>query len=100
MKKKDTVEIPLLALRGLIIFPSMVTHLDVGRDKSVKALEEAMVKNEQILLVSQKEDGVDEPTPEDIYSVGTVVNVKQMIKLPNGTFRVLVEGLYRTEIIE
>ena len=100
MKKKDTVEISLLALRGLIIFPSMVTHLDVGRDKSVKALEEAMVKNEQILLVSQKEDGVDEPTPEDIYSVGTVVNVKQMIKLPNGTFRVLVEGLYRTEIIE
>src|SRR5699024_9645613 len=99
MKKKDTVEIPLLALRGLIIFPSMVTHLDVGRDKSVKALEEAMVKNEQILLVSQKEDGVDEPSPEDIYTVGTVVNVKQMIKLPNGTFRVLVEGLYRSEIV-
>ncbi|MBO8155909.1 MAG: endopeptidase La [Bacillaceae bacterium] len=93
-------QIPLLPLRGLLVYPSMVLHLDVGREKSVNALEEAMVDDNHILLAAQKEVGIDEPKTDDIYRVGTVANVKQMLKLPNGTIRVLVEGLYRAEIIE
>ncbi|WP_396266337.1 endopeptidase La [Halobacillus amylolyticus] len=76
----------------------MVLHLDVGRDKSVQALEQAMMDNNEVFLASQKEINIDEPTADDIYSVGTVATVKQMVKLPNGTNRVLVEGLYRASV--
>ena len=89
---------PLLPLRGLIVFPSMVLHLDVGRDKSIAALEKAMMDDQQILLAAQKKVSIDEPEPKDIYNVGTLAKVKQTLKLPNGTLRVLVEGLYRAEI--
>jgi ATP-dependent Lon protease len=89
---------PLLPLRGLLVYPSMVLHLDVGRDKSVKALEKAMVEENLILLASQEEVHIEEPKPEDIYMVGTVAKVRQMLKLPNGTIRVLVEGLHRAKI--
>ncbi|MUV39409.1 Endopeptidase La [Lentibacillus sp. JNUCC-1] len=91
-------ELPLLPLRGLLVFPSMVLHLDVGRDKSVAALEKAMLNDEQIFLTAQKQVELNEPGPEDLYQTGTVAKVNQMIKLPNGTKRVLVEGLYRAEI--
>ncbi|WP_176142554.1 endopeptidase La [Halobacillus hunanensis] len=91
-------QIPLLPLRGLLVYPSMVLHLDVGRDKSVQALEQAMMDDNEVFLVSQKEMNIDEPTAEDLYNVGTVATVKQMVKLPNGTNRVLVEGLYRASI--
>ncbi|MBP2000421.1 ATP-dependent Lon protease [Paenibacillus shirakamiensis] len=91
---------PLLPLRGLLVYPSMVLHLDVGRDKSVKALEKAMVDDNLILLCSQSEVNIEEPTQEDIFRIGTVAKVRQMLKLPNGTIRVLVEGTERAEIIE
>ncbi|TLS39211.1 endopeptidase La [Pseudalkalibacillus caeni] len=90
--------IPLLPLRGLLVYPSMVLHLDVGREKSVQALEKVMVDDHQIFLSTQKEVGIEEPTEEDIYEVGTIATVKQMLKLPNGTIRVLVEGLQRAKI--
>ncbi|GAB7388698.1 endopeptidase La [Bacillaceae bacterium] len=90
--------IPLLPLRGILVYPSMVLHLDVGRDKSVKALERSMVDDNLILLASQKEVHIEDPTPEEIYRVGTVAKVKQMLKLPNGTIRVLVEGMKRARI--
>lgn len=90
---------PLLPLRGLLVYPSMVLHLDVGREKSVRALEKAMVEDSLILLCSQSEVNIEEPGQEDIFRVGTVANVRQMLKLPNGTIRVLVEGVERAEII-
>ena len=92
-------EVPLLPLRGLIVFPSMVLHLDVGRDKSIAALERAMLDDQEVFLAAQKKTSIDEPKIEDIYSVGTLVRVKQMLKLPNGTLRVLVEGIARYEIV-
>jgi ATP-dependent Lon protease len=92
--------LPLLPLRGLLVFPSMVLHLDVGREKSVRALEKAMVDDNLILLCSQAEVNIDDPKPEDIYKVGTVSKIRQMLKLPNGTIRVLVEGIIRSEIVE
>lgn len=91
--------LPLLPLRGLLVYPTMVLHLDVGRDKSVRALEKAMVGENLILLVSQIETHVDDPEPEDIFRMGTIARVKQMLKLPNGTLRVLVEGLNRASIL-
>ncbi|WP_048600504.1 endopeptidase La [Rubeoparvulum massiliense] len=92
--------IPLLPLRGLLVFPTMVLHLDVGREKSISALEEAMVVDKRILLATQEDVEIEEPTEQEIFRVGTVAEVKQMLKLPNGTIRVLVEGLYRAQIVQ
>src|SRR5690625_4742361 len=96
---KKMIELPLLPLRGLLVFPSMVLHLDVGRDKSVIALEKAMMGDQFIFLAAQKKVSLDEPEPEEIYRTGTVAKIKQMIKLPNGTLRVLVEGMHRGEVV-
>lgn len=90
---KENIQVPLLPLRGLLVFPSMVLHLDVGRDKSIAALEKAMMDNQLIFLATQKKVSLDNPEPSDIFNVGTLAKVKQMLKLPNGTMRVLVEGL-------
>ncbi|KPC77855.1 MULTISPECIES: endopeptidase La [Laceyella] len=99
--KEEERTLPLLPLRGLIVFPTMVLHLDVGRERSVQALEKAMVDDEHhILLATQKEIQIEEPLAEDIYEIGTVAKVRQMLKLPNGTIRVLVEGLKRARIKE
>jgi len=98
--KTKTRRIPLLPLRGLLVYPSMVLHLDVGREKSIRALERAMVEDQNILLVSQAEVNIETPLEEDIFRVGTISKVKQMLKLPNGTIRVLAEGLLRAEIVD
>ena len=90
--------IPLLPLRGLLVFPSMVLHIDVGRDRSIKALEQAMLEDSKIFLVTQKDLRVESPTRNDLYDVGTISKVKQMLKLPNGTLRILVEGIERGKI--
>ena len=104
MEKKEINEqsrtMPLIPLRGLSIFPYMVIHFDVGRDKSINALEQAMVNDSLIFLTSQKEAKVDMPTPDDFYNVGTVCKIKQMLKLPGDTIRVLVEGINRGRISE
>jgi ATP-dependent Lon protease len=92
--------LPLLPLRGLTVFPYMVLHFDVGREKSIAALEEAMVNDQMIFLVTQKEAGRDDPGVDDIYTVGTISRIKQLLKLPGDTIRVLVEGVKRARIKE
>ncbi len=96
--EKETIVIPLLPLRGILVYPTMVLHLDVGRNKSVQALENVMVNDHNILLATQREIAIDEPTEKEIFSIGTLAKVKQMLKLPNGTIRVLVEGLQRARV--
>jgi len=93
-------KLPVLPLRGVLVFPNMVLHLDVGRERSITALEKAMMKDNRILLIAQKDAKTDDPIKEDLFNVGTVANIKQMIKLPGGTIRVLVEGLNRAKILE
>ncbi|MFJ5764946.1 endopeptidase La [Lysinibacillus sp. NPDC093210] len=92
---QKTTNVPLLPLRGLLVYPSMVLHIDVGRNRSVAALEQAMLEDQLILLVTQKEMHDEQPEEQDLYQVGTMAFVKQMLKLPNGTLRILVEGVAR-----
>ncbi|MBK1813579.1 endopeptidase La [Clostridium sp. YIM B02505] len=91
--------LPLIPLRGITIFPNMVIHFDVGREKSIAALEEAMLNNQQIFLATQKDAKIEEPVKEDIYEVGTLSTIKQLLKLPGDTTRVLVEGTNRGKIL-
>ena len=91
--------VPLLPLRGLLVFPSMVLHIDVGQKRSVAALEHAMMNDNKIFLTAQKDLRIELPEKEDLYMIGTYVSVKQMLKLPNGTLRILVEGICRGKII-
>jgi ATP-dependent Lon protease len=93
-----TVELPVLPLRDVVVYPNMVIPLFVGREKSIHALELAMAGNKQILLVAQKSASEDEPDSQALFSVGCVANVLQMLKLPDGTVKVLVEGDYRARI--
>ena len=99
MSEVETMRLPLLALRGLIVFPGMIINLDVGRDRSIKAVETAMATTKRILLVTQKAAEEADPTAQDLYGFGVVAEIKQMLKMPNGAMRILVEGLYRVEVI-
>ena len=89
---------PVLPLRDIVVFPHMIVPLFVGREKSVRALEDVMKDDKQILLVTQRNAAQDDPTPEDIYQVGTIGTVLQLLKLPDGTVKVLVEGGQRAKI--
>jgi len=91
--------LPLLPLRDVVVFPHMVIPLFVGRPKSIKALEAAMEEGKNVVLVAQKSAAKDEPAPEDLYAVGTVSTILQMLKLPDGTVKVLVEGVHRASIV-
>src|SRR3712207_3654031 len=90
--------LPLIPLRGITVFPYMVIHFDVGREKSILALEEAMMNNQKIFLSAQKEAKTEEPEENDIFKIGTICNIKQVLKLPGDTVRVLVEGECRATI--
>ena len=91
---------PILPLRDIVVFPYMIVPLFVGREKSVKALEQVMNSEKKILLVAQKDASLDEPGAEDLYLTGTLANVLQLLKLPDGTVKVLVEGVQRIKINE
>ncbi len=97
--KKEIKDIPVLPLRGVTIFPEMVMHFDVGREKSLKAIEEAMKQNEMILAVSQRDADVDEPKREDLYEIGTLVEIKQTVKVGEDQLKVLVKGTARAKIL-
>ena len=90
--------LPLIPLRGITIFPYMVMHFDVGREKSILALEESMLNGQKVFLAAQKEAKVEEPEEDDIFQMGTICNIKQILKLPGDTVRVLVEGENRASI--
>ena len=98
MAKNTQRTMPVLPLRDVVVFPYMVMPLFVGRAKSINALEEAMNDDKQLLLVSQREADLEEPTPEDLFDMGTIANIIQLLKLPDGTVKVLVEGQQRAKI--
>src|SRR3954463_7785253 len=95
----DIKTLPVLPLRDIVVFPHMVVPLFVGREKSVKALEEVMKTDKAILLVTQKDRDEDDPAPEDIFDVGVLATVLQLLKLPDGTVKVLVEGKGRAAVV-
>ena len=97
-QSKDTLY-PVLPLRDIVVFPHMIVPLFVGRDKSVRALEDVMKDDKQILLVTQKTASQDDPSIEDLYEVGTIGTILQLLKLPDGTVKVLVEGSERAKIV-
>ena len=97
--EKETKSIPMIALRGMTILPEMVIHFDVSREKSKKAIEEAMIEEGQkIFLVAQKDMDVENPGLKDVYEVGTIATIRQIVKLPKNIVRVLISGEQRAEI--
>ncbi len=96
----EVAKMPLVPLRGVTVFPNMIMHLDVGRTSSINALEAAMVTDRRIFLVTQREIDTDAPEREDLYEVGTVSEIRQIIKIPDGNVRVLVEGMRRGVMVE
>lgn len=96
----DTLTVPVLPLRDVVVYPNMVIPLFVGREKSIEALDAAMTSNKQILLVAQKSAELDEPTSEDFYTIGTLSTILQLLKLPDGTIKVLVEGAERVSVLQ
>ena len=87
---EQTVCLPLLPMRGMVVFPAMMVNLDVGRERSVAALEQAMLADRKILLVAQRDDEKEEIGQEDLYEVGTVAEVRRSMKMPDGSVRILV----------
>ena len=97
---ENVVVLPVLPLRGMMVFPYMMVHLDAGREQSISALEKAMlVEDKHVFLVAQRDSDLEDPQMPDLYSVGTVAEIKHLMKLPDGAIRVLVEGLYRGQIV-
>lgn len=93
------VGIPTVPLRGMVVYPNIVIHLDIGRDKSIKAVEKAMENDRILAVVTQKDDAVEDPTVHDLAVMGTLVKIKQMLRLPGGIVRILVEGITRIRVM-
>ncbi len=100
IEDNNVIELPLLASRGVVIFPHIVLPLLVGRDRSIEALEKAMEEGNQILVTAQKDETIEDPQKEDLYDVGTISEIKQLVKLPNGMIKVVVAGINRGKILE
>ena len=98
--KDEQKGLPMIPMRGMSVFPGMVVHFDIGRDKSIQALETAMTRDQIVFLTEQKDIKIEDPEPEDIYSVGCVAKVKQMLKMPDNLTRILVEVQERAKITE
>jgi len=98
-EKSETKRLPMMPIRDVVIFPYMMTPFVVGRESSVRALEEAMAGDKKIFLATQHDASIDEPKPNEIFNVGTVVNIVQSLKLPDGNIKVLVEGVERAKVV-
>ena len=98
LERTENLELPVLALRDVVVYPHMVIPLFVGREKSIKCLDAAMDNGKLVFLLAQREAQVDDPNPEQLYEVGTVARILQLLKLPDGTVKVLVEGSQRARI--
>src|SRR5881396_2490134 len=99
-ERSETKRLPMMPIRDVVIFPYMMTPFVVGRESSVRALEEAMAGDKKIFLATQHDASIDEPKPNEIFNVGTVVNIVQSLKLPDGNIKVLVEGIERGKILQ
>src|SRR3954465_9554758 len=99
-EKFETRKLPMMPIRDVVIFPHMMTPFVVGRESSVRALEEALASDKKIFLATQHDASVDEPKANEIYQVGTVVNIVQSLKLPDGNIKVLVEGIERGKVLQ
>ena len=98
---KDIIQVmPAVALRGMTILPDMIVHFDVSRSKSKKAVERAMTTNQKLFVVTQRDPDIEDPDKEELYTAGTIVNIKQMTKLQHGLIRVLVDSVERAELID
>src|SRR3990172_1425521 len=97
-ERNDTRRLPMMPIRDVVIFPHMMTPFIVGRESSVRALEEALATEKKIFLATQHDASVDDPKPHQIHQVGTIANLVQSVKLPDGNIRVLVEGLERARV--
>src|SRR5213076_2038964 len=98
-EKSDTRRLPMMPIRDVVIFPYMMTPFVVGHESSVRALEEALSGDKKIFLATQHDASVDEPRPDEIFSVGTIANIVQSLKLPDGNIKVLVEGVERAKVV-
>ena len=98
--KEDKLILPLIPLRGLTVFPNMVIYFDVGREKSIEAVEKAMAGDQKIFLAAQKDIEIDNPSEDDIFNIGTICEIKQIVKMPKNTIRVFVEGIERAKMDE
>src|SRR5499433_2577605 len=99
-EKSYTRRLPMMPIRDVVIFPHLMTPFVVGRESSVRALEEALAADRKIFLATQHDASIDEPKPNEIYQVGTIVNIVQSLKLPDGNIKVLVEGVERGKILQ
>ncbi|HXP71822.1 MAG TPA: LON peptidase substrate-binding domain-containing protein, partial [Candidatus Dormibacteraeota bacterium] len=99
-EKGDTKRVPMMPVRDMVIFPEMMHPFIVGREASVRALEDALAGDKKIFLVTQHDASIDDPKPEEIYQVGTLANIVQSVKLPDGNIKVLVEGTERAKIVQ
>src|SRR3979409_1186961 len=99
-EKSDSRRLPMMPIRDVVIFPYMMTPFVVGRESSVRALEEALAADKKIFLATQHDASMDEPKANEIYQVGTIVNIVQSLKLPDGNIKVLVEGVERGKILQ
>ena len=97
---EEMKHIPAVALRGMTILPAMIVHFDISREMSIKAVEQAMLSDQKLFVVTQKDPEVSEPVLDDLYRIGTIVEIKQVIKMPKNILRVLAEGIQRAELVD
>ena len=98
MEDSNIISVPLVTLRGIVVFPKLVSHIDIGRERSMEAVEKAMDTNRLLMVATQIDESEENPGIDGIYHIGTLVKIQQMLRMPGGGIRILVDGLYRAVI--